>query len=51
MGDEIPQDLLNRVTEVNSGIIRIKYILEDGKEFFQFIDQIKSYREKYGITS
>ncbi len=29
----------------------IEYILEDGKEFFQFIDQIKSYREKYGITS
>lgn len=28
MGDEIPQDLLNRVTEVNSGIIRIKYILD-----------------------
>ena len=29
----------------------IEYILEDGGELSQFIDQIKSYREKYGITA
>jgi len=29
----------------------IEYILEDGGELSQFIDQIKNYREKYGITA
>lgn len=29
----------------------IEYILEDAGELSQFIDQIKNYREKYGITA
>ena len=29
----------------------IEYILVDGGELSQFVDQIKNYREKYGITA